>query len=136
MLTTANTPTASMAGNGIYVFHGGSRNIIRGNHVFGPTGTGISIQTGLAGGVMRDNIIANNIIEGCTVYGLILYRGVEADPVDDYSGNRVLGNVIRDVTGEFPGVNGLNFGAGIYVQGVDYTTIANNHIENTNRTLP
>lgn len=109
-------------------------NIIQSNMCFGGQGYGVVGQL-LDASVTSEcqrNIIANNIIGTHKAYGIMLYdQDNDGNSVHLTTGNVISGNTIKDITGEtiFSGGSDKRYGAGIYVQSFENTTIIGNTVD-------
>ena len=104
-----------------------SYNTVSGNKCVSGSGTGILVQAIKAGDGANYNVIESNLVTAHDRYGIVLYA-VNGATAADVIGNTVIGNTVKDISD----VTATYFGAGIYAQGVRQTTIADNHVENTN----
>jgi parallel beta-helix repeat protein len=120
----------TQAGYDFVALHASSYNIFSENHSIDGCGIGIAVQSIDSGDVASHNIITNNVIEDAPQYGIMVYRGNLADSIKH---NVIDGNTIDTVDGDIEhSANGFIYGAGIYVQGAEYSVVSNNSIRNTN----
>jgi hypothetical protein len=118
------------AGSDFRIMHASSNNIISENISISGCGTAIGVLSIDFGDVANYNIISNNTIKDAPLYGIMLYRYNTADSVKY---NVIDGNTIDTVDGDVEHAdNGFVYGAGIYVQGAEYSVVSNNSIRNTN----
>ena len=114
----------------IAVYWSSSRNIIKGNHCISGNGIGISIQSIIDADECNENVVTENVIAGMRVYGVNVYRNTAAGFV--YR-NQINNNNIRNISGAVAhSIDGNVFGAGIYIQGAEYSQCHNNTIDTTN----
>lgn len=130
-VVNSGTDDHTQAGTDIFIGYGGSDNIVANNTIITGCGTGIGIET-LSNSVdSLRNIIANNVVNGEGIYGILVYVGVAGGLIQKtvVSGNTVgniTGAIQNDSTGQHP------FGAGVYIQNAEYTVIIGNNISDTN----
>ena len=110
---------------GILLYYSSSYNHIEGNIIL-DDGQGIWLATISAGDYSSYNTIIGNTIKTCDRYGIALYNTALAGYMH---GNQIIGNTIRDISDVTAG----SLGAGIYCNGIKYSTISGNYIENTNQ---
>lgn len=125
----ANPTLITRASGGIYVVDGSSYATIEGNII--DTGAACLAVQAIAGGGadIVGTAIVGNVVRNCSAYGIILYS--LGSLVYDTT---VTGNTIEYVYGSKINlaVNAKSFGAGIYVQHADKTTVTGNAIAHTN----
>lgn len=121
----------SAAGYDILVVNGGSDVLITNNRCVGGAGIGIGVQSTAAAApfVFRGIRIEKNVVDDQGCYGVLVYRSND----DRFEAIRVIDNTVSGISGAVRHTDhGRVFGAGIYIQGVDGTLIARNHVSRTN----
>jgi hypothetical protein len=83
----------------------------------------------------EDNIITNNVIKGCTAYGILIYGGTSTQLLRRFI---ISNNKINDISGAAFITDPLDpltplywFGGGIYLNGVRNCTVTSNNVTNT-----
>jgi parallel beta-helix repeat protein len=116
----------------IGIVRNSSNNIVRGNVINSGQANGILVQAIESGNACNFNVISGNTVVGAKAYGIIAYR------VDDKTNRSVLGTVIVGNTVENTRGSILNsvtstytYGAGIYAQGAEDTTVSGNTVRNS-----
>lgn len=119
----------SQSGIDIYLSGNSRRFTITGNHCINSCGMGIAVQTLISTDFANENIISNNYIQNCGVYGIMLYILNSSSTVNK---TIIDGNIIRTVTGATT-QDDLQaiYGAGMYIQTAEDTVITNNQINDT-----
>jgi len=122
------TETHGDSGHDISVGYGNANfNTIIGNTIEDGAAIGIALQTVTSGATVNSNSVTGNTISGEDGYGIMLYR---LNAADTLYGNVISGNTVKDITGDMEhATNGFIYGAGIYVQGAEYTSITGNSID-------
>jgi hypothetical protein len=134
-----NSPNASVPGTSantssdIAAVYSSRRNLIYGNHCISGGATGITVQSILDTDDCQGNIITCNVVRNPRAYGIIVYRNdsglalgkIEHTIVSHNAVFSVLGDVFNSAAGNY------SFGAGIYVQGAEYTIVSDNQIYGT-----
>jgi parallel beta-helix repeat protein len=118
-----------------------SRNTIRGNRVLDGSQTGIFLQTRIDAYTqsLSDSLIEGNTITAHSVYGIAVYRNESSAPFGHtLYRTRIHGNSVVGITGarEWDSGGGVMkkiYGAGIYVQGAEFSTIQGNSLSNCNQ---
>lgn len=137
--TFINSPVDDLEENSesvgdIVLLRSSSRNIVSGNVCKSGNGIGVYVQSLDSGNTCNDNVISGNDIQDCKAYGVMLYRQA-SDDTESVKGNAIVGNTIRNTTGTIENsATGLyDFGAGVYVQGAEDTTVVGNTIIGTHQ---
>jgi len=116
------------AGTDIFIGYSSASNNVVSNNVHRDSCFGIKIQTITSGTECYNNTIIGNTIDGMDGYGIFLYVSDKA--TDKIENTVISGNTVRNVTGSIEhSTFGYIYGAGIYVQGAEYTTVSNNAID-------
>jgi len=123
-------------GVAIGVQYNGTGNVISEN-VIDSVGWGVIVQTIDVGNLAFNNIISNNRIRSCSIYGIMAYRNDETKGVLSLTGTVISNNNIQTVTGAAgilanPAGQQFVFGAGIYIQGAEHTIVVGNKVNDTN----
>jgi len=113
--------------------------IVRENFCRSGGGYAVNIKTSANGEHNDGHQVIGNDIYGYNSYGIMLYRNAQilADvPQQSVANATIAWNTVRKISGARPSdaaVPGtLIFGAGIYLQGAENTTVQNNTIDSTN----
>ncbi len=124
------TDVHTQAGYDIYLTYSSSHNKVIGNTCISGIGVGIGVQTITEGDTANFNTIVGNIVRDQPQYGIMLYRLNVADTIyNSVIANNTVANISGDVEHS---TAGFVYGAGIYVQGAEYTTVEGNSVYNTN----
>jgi parallel beta-helix repeat protein len=133
--TTEDEMTNGLTGSDIRLQDESHGNLITGNTCMSGNSNGIRIYARDTETCSGNRITGNRVINA-RGQGITLYR-------TDLLGGSVVGtiiadNIINNVTGMIKnsGGDGYDFGAGIYIQGAEYTTITGNRISNTHSGSP
>src|SRR3990167_5156612 len=124
------TDDHTQAGYDIYLTYSSSHNKVIGNTCISGIGVGIGVQTITSGDTANFNTIVGNIVRDQPQYGIMLYRLNVADTLYN---NVIANNTVANISGDVQhSTAGYVYGAGIYVQGAEYSTVNGNSIYNTN----
>src|SRR3990167_1863451 len=124
------TDNHTQTGTDIYLSYSSSHNSIIGNTCISGIGVGIAVQTITSGDKADFNTIVGNIVRDQPQYGIMLYRMNTADTVFN---NVIANNTVANISGDVQhSTSGYVYGAGIYVQGAEFTAVSVNTIYNTN----
>lgn len=105
------------------------------NNTVRTAANGIVVQCIQAGSIITDCIIDGNTVAECSAYGIALYdNNLNVGGSGNMRRNVVSNNTIRTIYGsKINQISGLkDYGAGIYLQGAEYTACTSNNISNTN----
>lgn len=120
----------TQSGGDIYLLNRTFDCLITRNFCLSGAGIGIAIQSVAAAKDVKRNKIYKNVVNGHPGYGIMLYRVAVSSFFDD---NLVDGNTVENISGQLAdAVYGNTYGAGIYIQAADNTTVINNSIGQTN----
>jgi hypothetical protein len=124
------TDDHTQAGYDIYLTYSSSHNRVIGNVCISGIGVGIGVQTITESDTADFNTIVGNIVRDQPQYGIMLYRLNVADTLYN---NVIANNTVANISGDVEhSTAGFVYGAGIYVQGAEYTAVNGNTIYNTN----
>ncbi|MGE0371942.1 MAG: hypothetical protein AB7Q01_08650 [Gammaproteobacteria bacterium] len=117
----------------IYLAGSAQRNLVTFNRCYSGQGVGIAVQTLVTDDDASWNRIIENFIRNARQYGIMAYRNDQSSPVGQILYHTlILGNAIDTVTGAVEhATDGDVYGAGIYVQGAEFTRVAANDVANT-----
>lgn len=105
------------------------------NNMIRTAPNGILLQCIQTGSIITNCIVTGNSVSECSAYGIILYdNNLNVGGAGYMRNNIVSNNNVRTIYGsKINSVDGLkDYGAGIYLQGAEYTTCTGNNIMDTN----
>lgn len=121
--------SASQDSAGVAIKYSSSRNTVALNKLFGGGWHGVLVQTIASGNHCDDNIVNACQIADAHAYGVAFYIAVSGSFAER---NIASSNNIRNILGDVNAGSGVVFGAGIYVQGAEWSNIVGNTISKTN----
>lgn len=130
----ANPTLANRANGSLSILDNSSSCKIIGNTVR-TAANGIVVQCIQANSIITDCIVDSNTVSECAAYGIILYDNNLNNGGTGYMHRNVVSNnTVKNIYGsKLNNVDNLkDYGAGIYLQGAEYTSCCSNTITNTN----
>ncbi|HDR9026831.1 TPA: right-handed parallel beta-helix repeat-containing protein [Burkholderia vietnamiensis] len=115
----------------IYVYGSSDGNIVARNTCRSAAGYGVQVRTDGAVNC-TDTVVSENIVEGYNSYGIMCYRH---DTSGSITGTTIVGNHVKNISGARPNTPGGTdyiFGAGIYLQGAEYSVVSGNELSACN----
>ena len=125
-----DSDTSSQAGADVFCGYSSQFNTIRDNYFVSGNGIAVNVQSIGATDHCDDNRVFGNFVFGYKMYGIVAYRANNS--ATTYR-TLIYGNTIRNISGSVlnASTSTYTFGAGVYIQGSEYSNVYGNNIYNT-----